>query len=115
MIPRIGIQQPADHRGQVEVRILLLAQGVERRHLDVNVPVARQITQLLHVRIADLAICAYPPQVVDHHRRVRMAGAHPVNRRERVRIHQLPGGGPASRPNIMWITEVCLYNAGTLN
>ncbi len=34
---------------------------------------------------------------------------------ERVRIHQLKGGGPASRPEIMWVTEVCLYNLGTLN
>jgi hypothetical protein len=34
---------------------------------------------------------------------------------ERLRIHQLKSGGPASRPEIMWISEVCLYNRGTLN
>jgi hypothetical protein len=34
---------------------------------------------------------------------------------EKVRIRQLDGGGPASRPHIMWVTEVCLYNRGTLN
>ncbi|NPV46538.1 MAG: hypothetical protein HPY69_06255 [Armatimonadetes bacterium] len=28
---------------------------------------------------------------------------------DRLRLHQPPGGGPASRPNIMWISEVCLY------
>lgn len=34
---------------------------------------------------------------------------------DRVRIHQLPGGGPVSRPNIMWVAEVGLFNVGTLN
>ncbi|OGV64908.1 MAG: hypothetical protein A3K19_03270 [Lentisphaerae bacterium RIFOXYB12_FULL_65_16] len=34
---------------------------------------------------------------------------------EKVRLHQLDTGGPASRPHIMWVTEVCLYNRGTLN
>lgn len=28
---------------------------------------------------------------------------------DRLRLHQLPGGGPAGRPDIMWIAEVCLY------
>lgn len=34
---------------------------------------------------------------------------------ERIRIHQHKAGGPESRPHIMWITEVGLYNLGTLN
>jgi hypothetical protein len=34
---------------------------------------------------------------------------------EKVRIHQLKGGGPAVRPEIMWVSEVGLYNQGTLN
>jgi hypothetical protein len=34
---------------------------------------------------------------------------------EKIRIHQLKGGGPASRPEIMWVSEVGLYNVGTLN
>ncbi len=41
--------------------------------------------------------------------------AWPVTTTSRVRIRQLPGGGPAQRPHIMWISEVCLYNRGTLN
>jgi hypothetical protein len=28
---------------------------------------------------------------------------------DRVRLHQIKGGGPAQRPNIMWVAEVCLY------
>lgn len=28
---------------------------------------------------------------------------------DRVRLHQLKDGGPAQRPNIMWVGEVCLY------
>jgi hypothetical protein len=39
----------------------------------------------------------------------------PATVTDRVRIHQLEGGGPASRPHIMWVSEVCLYNRGTLN
>jgi hypothetical protein len=39
----------------------------------------------------------------------------PVTTTDRVRINQLPGGGPASRPHIMWVAEVGLFNLGTLN
>lgn len=28
---------------------------------------------------------------------------------DKVRVHQLPEGGPSNRPNIMWVSEVCLY------
>lgn len=34
---------------------------------------------------------------------------------ERVRLHQLKSGGAAIRPEIMWVTEVGLYNLGTVN
>lgn len=34
---------------------------------------------------------------------------------EKIRIHQLKSGGPAVRPEIMWVSEVGLYNVGTLN
>ena len=34
---------------------------------------------------------------------------------QKVRLHQLKSGGPAIRPDIMWVSEVCLYNLGTLN
>lgn len=39
----------------------------------------------------------------------------PVVTTDRVRVHQHQGGGAAIRPHIMWVTEVCLYDRGTLN
>ena len=33
----------------------------------------------------------------------------------KVRVRQLPGGGPASRPHIMSVVEACLTNRGALN
>jgi hypothetical protein len=33
----------------------------------------------------------------------------PVTTSDRFRIRQLRDGGPASRPNIMWVAEMCLY------
>lgn len=39
----------------------------------------------------------------------------PVVTTQRVRVHQHQGGGAAIRPHIMWVTEVCLYDRGTLN
>ena len=39
----------------------------------------------------------------------------PPTSTDRVRLWQPKGGGPAVRPNIFWISEVCLFNRGTLN
>jgi hypothetical protein len=49
-----------------------------------------------------------PPSTVSKH-------TWPSQVTQKIRLHQLKGGGPASRPNIMWVTEVGLYNMGTLN
>ncbi|MEN6404767.1 MAG: discoidin domain-containing protein, partial [Armatimonadia bacterium] len=49
-----------------------------------------------------------PPSTVSKH-------TWPSQVTQKVRIHQLKDGGPASRPNIMWVSEVALYNLGTLN
>lgn len=49
-----------------------------------------------------------PPSTVSKH-------TWPSRVTGKVRVHQLDAGGPASRPHIMWLTEVCLYNRGTLN
>lgn len=43
-----------------------------------------------------------PPSTVSRHE-------WPPVTTDRLRIHQLQGGGTATRPNIMWIAEVCLY------
>lgn len=54
------------------------------------------------------AVRGNPRSTVSQHR-------WPPTATRRVRLHQPRGGGPSERPNIFWISEICLFNRGTLN
>ena len=74
-----GIQHAADHRGEVVIGGLFLAQGIVGRNLHCGALVFCEGARRIEVGFADFAIHADASEVVDDHRRVWMLLAHRVN------------------------------------